>query len=356
MVRVARSSVLHGALAVAVLGGVCAAVLPTSAASAACTGTSTNPGQLVRLAGNDRVATAVAISAAAFADGSAGAVVIARRNGFADGLVGGPLSRLVAGPLLLTETGSLNSVTRSEVQRVLPSGKKVYLLGGEQALSAAVAATVGSDGYSVVRLSGDDRYMTAAAVAARFGQPTTVGIASGEVFADALALSAPAAHDRYPLLLVQHAALTTPPQTYLEQHRSVQRINLAGGTAAVSSRVASQLAGFVPTGNLKRWAGADRYATSVAIANGLVGATPCTVTFASGRTFADALAGSAHAAAHDAPLLLLDARVPDSVRAYLEANPGPINDGFLYGGTAAVSAAARPRSTDPLSPTRWSFW
>ena len=80
-------------------------------------------GEVVRLAGSERIATAVAISRAGFADGSAGAAVLARADLFADALAGAPLAVAVGGPLMLTPGAALAEATaRSSRGSCLPGG------------------------------------------------------------------------------------------------------------------------------------------------------------------------------------------------------------------------------------------
>src|SRR3990167_280582 len=138
-----------------------------SKSAATCTGA--NPladGRLVRLAGSDRAATAVAISQARFAqDGSADTAVVARQDVFADGLVGGPLARFKNGPLLLSRRDGIQSSVLAELKRTLPPGKRVYLLGGIAALNSAVEKSIRDSDYLISRVSGTTRYETAAAAA-----------------------------------------------------------------------------------------------------------------------------------------------------------------------------------------------
>ena len=91
-------------------------------------------GAVTRLSGPDRFATAIAVSRDSFPeDDSAAAVVLARGddpNGFADALAGGPLAVDRDGPLLITNPDQLFDAVAAEIDRVLPDGATVYLLGG----------------------------------------------------------------------------------------------------------------------------------------------------------------------------------------------------------------------------------
>ena len=92
---------------------------------------------VVRFAGADRIATAVAVSQAAFAPGGARAAVIARSDTYPDALAGAPLAAAKGGPLLLTARDALDGRVEAELGRALPPSSTVYLLGGTGALSPA---------------------------------------------------------------------------------------------------------------------------------------------------------------------------------------------------------------------------
>lgn len=98
-------------------------------------------------------------------DASAQAVRLARADQFADALAASTLAFVSDAPVLLTGTGELPDVVVDEIDRVLPDGAPVFLLGGEAAISASVAQAVADLGHPVVRLSDGDRIGTALAVA-----------------------------------------------------------------------------------------------------------------------------------------------------------------------------------------------
>ncbi|MHB1613849.1 MAG: cell wall-binding repeat-containing protein, partial [Actinomycetes bacterium] len=127
-----------------------------------------------RLAGADRYATAVAVSQAQFPNGNAGAVVLARGDLYPDALVGVPLAAAKNAPLLLTVGSSLLTVTKAELQRVLPAGGTVYILGGTGAVPTSVASQLTGLGYQVLRYGGASRFATAVQVAHALGDPGIV--------------------------------------------------------------------------------------------------------------------------------------------------------------------------------------
>ncbi len=209
-----------------------------------------------------------------------------------------------------------------------------YYAGGALALPAGVPR------LATTRLSGADRYATAAAVSAATFAPgvPVVYIASGLAFPDALSAAPAAATQGGPVLLVTTTAI--PPPTAAELTRlHPQRIAVLGGLGAISQGVRDQLAGYT-AGSVRVLAGADRYATSAAVSAAVFppsGAVPVAFV-ASGANFPDALAVAAVAGHLHAPVLLTTpTSLPASTRAELLRLAPPLV--VVPGGTASVSAA-----------------
>ena len=101
--------------------------------------------------------------------------------------------------------------------------------------------------------------------------------------------------------------------------------------------------------------GADRYETAVLAARRFF-TSPSAVGVASGSSFADALAGGAHAALGGVPLLLLPSTgaLPVSVSIYLRELQATSPTAFVYGGTAAIDAAVVTALRAELSPAATS--
>ena len=176
------------------------------------TSTSTAQGVLVatgRIAGPDRVATSTAFSELGWEDGADTAVVASAR-GFPDALAGVQLADAVDGPMLLTEPDRLVPALADELRRLAPS--EVLVLGGPNAVSPDVVDAIGArlPDATVRRISGPDRYATAAAIATtaiqRWEQSGAtiadeVLLASGLAFPDALAAGPYVAASHAPMLL-----------------------------------------------------------------------------------------------------------------------------------------------------------
>ncbi|HEY3926691.1 MAG TPA: cell wall-binding repeat-containing protein [Acidothermaceae bacterium] len=285
-----------------------------------------SPASPVRLSGANRQATAVAASKAQFpTTGSASAVILARADVFADALAGGPLAAAKHAPLLLTSSSSLDDVTKAEIQRVLPSGGTVYLLGGTSALSDDVAAAITALGDVPMRVSGADRFATAVAIADAMGDPTTVFEASGADFPDALSAVPAAIKEHAAILLTNGSAQAQSTSAYLTAHATTRYS--VGGPAAWADPSAIALAG------------ATRYDTSAAVALAFFPNTTG-IDLASALTFPDALAAGPLAGAAGHPVLLVppSGALPEPFTAYLSTHAATVSAVDAFGGTSALSA------------------
>jgi putative cell wall-binding protein len=253
------------------------------------------------------------------------AAVLAGYNGFADALAGVPLAVAKGGPLLLTHTDSLDADVGDELVRILPPGATVYLLGGERALSANVAAGVAALGFEVVRYGGATRFDTATVIADEgLGDPSTILEVTGLSFPDALSAGAAAAEAKGAVLLTDGASQSTASETYLSQHPDDNRYAI-GGLAAAADPGATPIVG------------SNRYQTSALVATTFFTAPPA-IGIASGLQFPDALSGGAHIGRLGGPLLLTDPdTLPISTEAYLAENRTTDISAYIYGGPFAVS-------------------
>jgi putative cell wall-binding protein len=301
---------------------------------------------LGRIAGAERFATSVAISQNQFpTGGSASIAVIASGRNFPDALAGVTLATLGGGPLLLTEPTTLPSSIATELVRVLPTGSKVFVLGGESAISRSVEDSLISFGYTVQRIAGATRYGTSTNIAAEVDRlPGATAqdhlyIVSGTSFADALSVSPLAARDGKVLLLTPSDRLSTEELAYLDATPSVTRATIIGGTAVIAAPVHEALAARGLT--VDRIGGADRYATAEMIATSYtaVAGNPTAIGLASGQNYPDALSAGPDLASRGLPLLL--AKKTDigcnASGGFLAANADRINGGFVYGGSAVIS-------------------
>ncbi|MBW3603215.1 MAG: cell wall-binding repeat-containing protein, partial [Actinobacteria bacterium] len=291
-----------------------------------------------RLDGDDRIETAISVSQDSFPDdGSADAVLLARADQFADALSAATLAFIEDAPVLLTGSDRLPADVVAELARALGDSGTVYLLGGEAAIDPAIEQGLVDLGYEVVRLAGTDRIATALAIAefvlATGAEVEEVVLAAAGDYPDALAGAAYAAQNDALILLTDGAALDPRVAELLQQLGADMPVIIAGGAAAISDAVADELSalGFTVT----RVDGADRFETAANLAEeGYDGSD--TVVLATGRTFPDALAGAAHAARLDAPVLLVSDVLPPAVAEFLAAHADTLDTVYVLGGMGAV--------------------
>jgi polyvinyl alcohol dehydrogenase (cytochrome) len=339
------------ALAALALGAPLIAVATSVPTAAGATGLT-----VTRVAGADRYATAAAVADAGWPDAlpANSTLLLATGATFPDAVAGSAAAGHLGVPLLLTASGSLSSAAAAEIDRLKPA--HVALLGGTAAISAAVAQQVASHGATVVRWQGGDRYATAVAVsqATYPTGATTVYLATGTNFPDALAGAALAAVAGGPLLLTDPN--TMPAETANEITRlHPSAIVVLGGTTAVSAQVAVTAVAAAHGAALSRLQGPDRYQTADAVASVLVavkGGTTASngVLLATGLDFPDALAGAAWAGESDRPLLLAPSTyITPQTWQTIQSLAAP--SVVVLGGTSAINAAVASGLSSGNPPT-----
>ena len=201
-----------------------------------------------RLAGPDRFATAVRIAAEVPQDDVpdvrdlGDAAFLASGRGFADALAAGTVS-CAGPPTLLTEKAFVPQAT---AQALGDRGiDVVFVLGGPGAVDQAVVAYLEDQDLLVARLSGPDRWATAAAVTG-FGldegllDPSTAVVTRGDAFPDAL--SAGSYGCGAPLVLTAPTSVSPGSAAQLDLIRpDVVFGTVIGGSGAVSESVRAEI-------------------------------------------------------------------------------------------------------------------
>jgi len=308
---------------------------------------------VTRIAGADRYATAAMIAESKFSAPNPQAVIASGQN-FPDALSAAGLAGGLSAPLLLVRTESVPTVVFDTMKRL--GTKWVTIVGGTPSVSLAVENALKGKGLSVRRIAGADRYATAAAVAAEYFKSVdsalkgnTAFIARGDAFPDALAL-APISFwycsnrsDGAPILLTRPNALPAETAQALTS-LGIARAFVAGSEAAVSATVKAQIdAKLVANGGSAstRWAGANRYETARAVAEGAVAqdwADWHYVGIATGLNFPDALGGGVGAGEmHGVVLLTRSDTLSPPTDAALRAHRPDIYAVDIFGGPTTVT-------------------
>lgn len=294
------------------------------------------------VAGADRFATSVEASKRSFPDGAEAVVITTGRN-WPDALGGTALAGALDAPILLTEIDKMPTAVAEEVERL--GATHAYVLGGTRAISGTVitqlAGMMGRE--NIVRIAGADRYETADLIAREVialrgeSYDGIAFVATGANFPDALGAAPVARHRAWPILLADPAgALAMPTE--------VSSAVILGGYAAVGEGMEAALVGKLGEGNVTRKGGTDRYGTAALVAGWSIGRGMHWegVGLATGRNFADALAGGAMLGSMRSVLLLTPpAELLPVTRAPLSVNKEMIQTVHFVGGANAVTQPVR---------------
>lgn len=275
-----------------------------------------------RLSGDDRVATAIAVSS--HVHETAEAVVVVAADAAADALAAAPLAAAVGGPLLFAGEGLAEEIERLGASRAYLVGEPV-----DNELLAALLETAGVG--TLVPLAGPDPFATSAAVVSHL-RSDLVYVASD--WTDAIAV-VPLPRDGGAVLTVAPDELPPAAAEVLDRLRP-QDVVVVGGEASVSAAVHDELAALLPESDVTRLAGADRWATSLAALE-TDDPRPDEVWLASGTSWSDALAGGLGAAAQGHSLLLVPSDGSTAATVdWLSLQGDDLDQITVVGGDAAV--------------------
>lgn len=310
-----------------------------------------NKDRVVRLSGQNRYTTAIAVSQSHWASHNNGTdkrerantVVLSRSDMFADALSGSALAAVKGGPLLMTPPNGLDANTATEMQRVLAPGGTVYLLGSEGALTAAVADKVRALGYTVKRLAGSDRYATSVEIAKEIDPtPDLVLLATGTNFPDALAAGAAAGSYQGAgvptavVLLTKDSVLPAATKSFLDTLPRDQRALFGVGLFGFQ-------AGYAYDPSTEDVSGTNRYETALITAWTFFGGQRY-AGVATGYDWPDALSGGALMGRLNGPLLITPgtgASLAFETQLLLDEASGSIHTGLVFGSAAVVTDAQR---------------
>ncbi|PRY06454.1 cell wall-binding repeat-containing protein [Kineococcus rhizosphaerae] len=198
---------------------------------------------VIRHAGTDRIATNLAVLAAGAAITKPTEAFICRAYGsINDGVAAGPIAYANGVPVILLDS-TLPSGWASTVKAA--GITKLTILGSDAAVPTAVETALKAAGFTLgTRLGGTDSRATAALIAnaalTSYGFSTAnVGLARGDVPADALAAAPYAGGLKAPVLLTESTTvLGSAAGGFLTQHRATLTTGTVfGSSAAVSDAV-----------------------------------------------------------------------------------------------------------------------
>lgn len=227
----------------------------------------TDNGLLIeRVEGSNRYITSAETALKSSANLNTDTVIIARGDnagGLADGLTASYLAGLKDAPILLTAVDSLPGAVKETISQL--GATKAIILGGPAAVSTGVENTLIADGLTVERIYGDNRYETAAMIAAKGGAVDEAIVVGGTAKVDALLAGPSAFNNHCPVLLVDENNVNDAREVI--EKLGIKKINVVGGTGVVSDSVFNQLSDKVA--EIARYGGQNRIETSLAVAKNL---------------------------------------------------------------------------------------
>jgi putative cell wall-binding protein len=324
-----------------------------------------------RIGGTDRYSTASKLFDTDFS--AASTVVLTSGTNYPDALSASYLAGQLGTGVLTTDPNTLPAATRGEL---LTRGiATVYIIGGTEAVSADVAEQVAGFHVSnnadeplinVVRIAGADRYATNNLVDSYSRSAmTTAIVATGENFADALAVGPAVYQTGYPLILTPGATLSASAKATIKT-LGITHAVIVGGTSAISTAVETELNAAGVSVDY-RIAGAERTDTAAQVAawetGGLAGhdiypalgglgfSGTNLVNIARGDSFADALAASSIAGFDENVIVLtsspsaLGAGIPE----YFGGRAGTTTTVRALGETSAIFATTLDAAAEALT-------
>ena len=163
--------------------------------------------------------------------------IIASGENFADSLSIGAFATKNGYPIVLVQKDKINDVTKQALKD--SKIKKCYIVGGENSVSKSLEKELPK---VIERIAGNDRYETSLKIADKFYKDAQGAyLASGEVFADSLAINPIAARFDVPLILTPKDKLPQQTLEYLDNSKIVQ-IAIIGGEKTVSKQIQQELA------------------------------------------------------------------------------------------------------------------
>lgn len=244
------------------------------------------------------------------------------------------IAKLAANAVTYSDSGLSAGTAYTYRVKAIGNGDNIHNSGYSTEASTVLGQT------SNDRLSGQDRYKTAKAIAEEFNNAKCDGgviLASGNDFPDALSASVLSKKLNAPILLVDTTVGgSSEALDYINAHVPLNStIYFVGGTAVIGADIETTLNA---TGyhNIKRLGGYDRYDTDMLVVNETNVPKGTPVFVASGENFPDALSVSSFAGSKQYPTLLVGQNtLPEKTKNYIANNlPSAV---YIAGGLSVIS-------------------
>lgn len=191
-----------------------------------------------RIAGQTRYETARQIGDRVRAETGSREAFVVNGNSYPDALSVASIAAREGMPIYLSQEGSLSN----QVRPIMNEVDHWVVAGGSQVISGNVTAVLNSNGETVRRLSGANRFDTNKAVIDHYGLTSSqLHVATGDEFVDALTGSVLAGDRNSAVALVRSDRHMIANVLEIAADNNITQFTVFGGTAAVPNRVTESL-------------------------------------------------------------------------------------------------------------------
>ncbi|KXZ20548.1 N-acetylmuramoyl-L-alanine amidase [Bacillus nakamurai] len=289
-----------------------------------------------RVGGSNRYGTAAALSKQVYS--TADTAIVVGGGSYADAISAAPLAYQKNAPLLYTNKDNLSSETKTRLKEL--KTKTVIIVGGTPAVSANTANQIKALGISIKRISGSNRYDTAAKVAKEMPAASKAVIVNGFLYADAIAVIPYAAMNGYPILFTNQTDINSAT-TGAIKNKGIKSSIVAGGTGSINASVYNKLP------SPKRISGSNRYELAANLVQQLNLPTG-NVFVSNGFGYADSIAGAALAAKKKQSIILTNgSNLSKETRVIIGRKK--LSSFTIIGNTPAVSSNVANQLKNPAA-------
>lgn len=174
--------------------------------------------KVTRIAGDRREQTAINIAKEAMGENIHEVFLTLGYDEYADALAIGPISARKRKPIFLTRKNALPNDTKEALKNL--GIKKLTIIGGESVVNKSIETELNAMGISFNRVAGKDRMQTAINIAKEYiPKPSSIVVANGYDYADAVIGGYLAAKNNAPILLSKKATIDINSLDYIANNK-----------------------------------------------------------------------------------------------------------------------------------------
>ena len=273
-----------------------------------------------------------------------GTVVLVTANGFWDALTASGIAGLADAPVVMTDGESLSEQAESVLSTLRP--KTIIVSGGAAAVADSVAdeASAAAKGATVKRCWGQvasdtavDSFAKAASITGQAWGKSAF-LCTDDSYYDALSASPVSYALHMPIFLTNGPYAISDATLSAMKDGGIESVYLVGGPNAISPDVQTTIASAGISVADRLWGQTAIDTSGEVAAFGLrsnMAADGMGVATSSG--YWDALAGAAFCGRNNAVIVLVDGPSSNSITGFISDNASSVDEGFIFGGFAAIS-------------------